>query len=264
MTTSELERRLAALLQRHAEDAMNNTHTEEQLERLLVDAERHARRRRLGWAAAGLAAAAAAAALIAWLPGSGPREAGPALPAQETQAEQVATAFVQAYGSFDRDQAASYLADDADLSVWTDAEGDDRWRLGNRWQEATGYKLLLDSCEEQGISSAGTEVGCTFDYHSLGSEELGRGPYSGDTFTFTIKDGMIVAAWQHLAFETNGFSDQMWEPFARWVSEAYPKDAAVMYANWPFTSLEALTPRSFKLWREHVKDYVEEQAGRNS
>ena len=37
MSTSELERRLGDMLQRHAEDAMNSTNTEEELERLQDD-----------------------------------------------------------------------------------------------------------------------------------------------------------------------------------------------------------------------------------
>ena len=58
MSTSELERRLGDVLQRHAEDAMNSTNTEEQLGRLLADTERSSRRRRRTWIAGGLVVAA--------------------------------------------------------------------------------------------------------------------------------------------------------------------------------------------------------------
>ena len=71
MSTSELERRLGEVLQRHAEDAMNSTNTEEELERLQDDIGRSARRRRRAWIAGGLVAVAAAAALIVWRPDLG-------------------------------------------------------------------------------------------------------------------------------------------------------------------------------------------------
>ena len=57
MSTSELERRLGDMLQRHAEDAMNGTNTEEELERLQDDTGRSTRRRRRAWIAGGLVAA---------------------------------------------------------------------------------------------------------------------------------------------------------------------------------------------------------------
>jgi hypothetical protein len=39
----------------------------------------------------------------------------------------------------------------------------------------------------------------------------------------------------------------MWEPFARWVSKAYPEDAAVMYEDGG-TSGVRLTKESIRLW----------------
>jgi hypothetical protein len=102
-------------------------------------------------------------------------------------------------------------------------------------------------------------VVCTFDSHALGSDELGLGPFSDNTATFTIRDGKILTAEMEYADATNGFTDQMWEPFGAWVAKAYPKDAALMYAHWPYRSEAALTDRSLELWAKHARDYVNEK-----
>lgn len=256
MNTSDLERRLAVVLQQHAEDAMNSTRTEEKLENLLTESERR-RRRRLGWAAGAVAAAAAVVALIAWAVGPGTNQSEEVVSARVPPAKQVATAFLDAYAGFDRATAASYLADGAALSIWENSLGLEVWRQGNRWFEAIGFRLVPDKCDTQGRQGSETQVRCTFHYHALGSDELGRGPFSDNTFDFTVRDGKIIAADMELGFETNGFSTQMWEPFAAWVSEAYPKDAAVMYDDWPGQSLESLTTRSIRLWGQHTRDYVQ-------
>lgn len=250
MTTSDLERRLSAVLHQHAEDAMNHTRTEEQLEALLVDAERAGRRRWLGWGATALVAAAAAIALVVWTPGLGSDQSETVVPAPEPTAEQVAEGFLEEYGGFDRVRAAAYLADSAD----TGDNGD--WRLENRFFQAIGFRLLLDPCEEQPSSPDAALVLCAFDYHALGSDELGRGPFSDNSFDFTVQDGKIVAFNLSLTYHANGFSSQMWEPFAAWVSETHPEDGPVMYDDWPDASSQALNETSFGLWEQRTREYV--------
>ena len=54
----------------------------------------------------------------------------------------------------------------------------------------------------------------------------------------------------------------MWDPLLKWVSRTYPEDAAVMYYKYPEeANFASETPRSLELWRQHVKEYVEAQAG---
>ena len=260
MTTSELERRLADVLQRHAEDAMNSTNTEEQLGRLLADTGQQRRRRRRAWVAGGLVAVAAAAALVVWSPDLGNRKTDRTPVDREQQAEQTSSAFVEAYADFDPDRAATYLADDADLTIWTDKLGDDHWRRGLGWLEAAGTRMTLDSCSSLWSSGGATYVSCVFDVQGLGSEELGRGPYPDNTFSLTVEDGEIVDASMELASRTNGFYEEMWRPFAKWVTRAHPEDAALMYYQWPETDWASETPRSMALWRDHVQDYVEAKA----
>ena len=179
----------------------------------------------------------------------------------DTKAQKVATGFVEAYGAFDADRAISYLADDADI-LWLmrsqgvlDAEGTlDEFRLLISLEQATGSKLTLDSCEETESSASATEVRCTFDVHRLGSDEIGLGPYSGNFFALTVRDGEIVEASQYRDY-TEIFP-QMWEPFHTWVATNYPDDAEVMYRAGSHNPL--LTRESIRLWERHTPEYVEE------
>jgi hypothetical protein len=175
---------------------------------------------------------------------------------------EVATSFLEAYGAFDADQAITYLADDADISNLIGSVGAQgvegtlgEFRLLISLLEAQGYKQTLISCEELGSSASGTSVRCTSDYHTLRSDEIGRGPFSAVSFDLTVRDGEIVRARKDFGVEE--FSTQMWEPFASWVSKAYPEDAAVMYEAGG-TSGVRLTKESIRLWERHTRGYVEE------
>jgi hypothetical protein len=179
----------------------------------------------------------------------------------DTKAQEVATGFVEAFGAFDADRAISYLADDADI-LWLmrtlgiqDVEGTlDEFRLLISLEQASGSKLTLDSCEEMESSASATEVRCTFDVHSLGSDEIGLGPYSGNFFTLTVHDGEIVRASQSRNYAE--FYSQMWEPFSNWVATNYPDDVEVMYQIGSHGA--RLSPESIRLWERHRREYVEE------
>jgi hypothetical protein len=166
-------------------------------------------------------------------------------------AAQVATGFLQAYGAFDADRAITYLADDADL-LPLGVHGTREFRLLLSFLGAQGFKQIRTFCEETSRSVFGTEVRCTFDFHAIRSDEIGKGPYSGSYFDLSVRDGRIVRATEYL--EISEFSPQMWEPFANWVSTKYAKDAAVMY-NETLTDYR-LTARSIRLWKQHTREYV--------
>jgi hypothetical protein len=175
------------------------------------------------------------------------------------QPVEVATSFLGAYGAFDAEQAITYLADDADITKLIGSVGAqgvegtlEEFRLLVSLAEATGYKQTLVSCEELGSSAAGTGVLCTSDYHNFRSDEIGRGPFSSVSFDLTLRDGEIVRARQDFGVEE--FSTQMWDPFARWVSKAYPKDATVMYEDGGGGM--RLTEESIRLWERHTREYV--------
>ena len=176
--------------------------------------------------------------------------------------QEVATGFVEAYGALDADQARAYLADDADISGLITSVGAEGMEgtpqelpLQISWLDASGYSQLLDSCRQTGSSSSGTVVRCTFDFGNLRSDEIGLGPWSGSYFDLTVRDGKVIRASEY--WETAGFSRQMWEPFARWVSRAYPEDAAVMYQDESHSGVR-LTAASIRLWEQHTRGYVKE------
>jgi hypothetical protein len=178
----------------------------------------------------------------------------------DTAAEEVAMGFVEAYGAFDVDKAITYLADDADVSQLMTSVGAkgvegtvEEFQLLSSWLEAVDYEQLLDSCAEQRSSASGSEVRCTFDFHLLGSAELGLGPFGVSYFDLTVLGGEIVRASTQWA--TEQLSPQAWEPFATWVSTAYPDDAAVMYADDTYSGIR-LTAESIRLWEQHSQEYV--------
>jgi hypothetical protein len=261
VTTPDLERQLAVVLQRHAEDAMNRTDTSAKLEDLLDGAQEDLRRRRRRTGATGLGAAAASIALIAavLIFAVNRDDAGePASPPDSvTPAEGIAYEFLEAYG-VDRQRASSYFANEAlaDRVLGSPADG--------RWLEATGFRTVNAECDQVTITDAGALVVCTYDFHGLGSDQLGEGPFGDNTFISTVRLGRVVEAVGRIveaerdeAHLTNGFSSAMWAPFNAWVSLAYPYDANVMYTDASHTQAR-LTNRSIALWERHVEEYVAE------
>lgn len=169
------------------------------------------------------------------------------------EAENIATQFVEAYVAHDADKATSYLAADVDLSKFTRDLG-----LGPyvRMDVATGFKRLFDSCVATSAAPTGISVRCPYDFHGIRSEEIGLGPYSGSWWDIAIEDGQIVSVSDEIVFMENGFSDQMWEPFARWIGSTHPEDGAVMYVNWPSILSAQYTDESIALWEERSSEYV--------
>lgn len=171
---------------------------------------------------------------------------------------EIATAFVEAYSALDVENAASYLAEDADLQLFNaDSEG---LPMAFRWDQAAGFELLLDSCAETRTGDAGSVVRCEYDYHALRSEEIGLGPYSGNWLDLTVVDGKITSAFDNLETSSNGFSSEMWEPFAAWMAENHPDDVITMYGDPSQTAME-LTDEAIALWEERTREYVDVVAG---
>lgn len=171
----------------------------------------------------------------------------------DAKALEVAQNFFAAYGAFDADRAITYLADDADLSG-IGAQGIREFRLLLSYLEAIRYRQLHTSCVDVGSSGLETYVHCTYDFHSNGSDQIGKGPYSGTSIHFTVSEGKIVRASMY--WELGKYASQMWYPFKEWVSTNYPKDLAVMYDE-TSTGDYALTVESIRLWKQHTREYLE-------
>ena len=269
MTATDLERRLADTLRRGADEVIATADTHTRHQELMRELRREPRDdrpprpapSRSGWRAwtVGVAAAAAVAAVVS-LPALVPRQTedreSPAR-VPEPSAIRVARDFVDAFASFDRVRAASLIAEDAELHIWTDRTGADVWRQGLRWLEAVGARVILRSCELEGSARLGTLVECAFDWHVLHSDELGYDPFVGGLFMFYVDDDRIV--WARQSGASDVFGVEVWDPFAAWVRETHPEDAPEMYADWPSQGYEALTPRSIELWRELSREWVQEQ-----
>ncbi len=175
----------------------------------------------------------------------------------DAEAVKVATGFLEAFGAFDAERAGTYLADDADISGLIDPQvppNIEGLSVMLSWLKVSGYQQTITSCETASMAPA-TGVVCAFDFHGIRSDEIGRGPFTGSDFTFTVRDGEIDKASMY--WETEKFSPQMWEPFADWVSTTYAKDAAVMYQDGTLSNFR-LTEKSIRLWGRHSREYVKE------
>jgi len=177
-------------------------------------------------------------------------ETQPAAPTVVTaEAEAVVQGFLDAYVANDADRALGYLDDD--VASW---ESPEQFRREIDWNEAAGFKQIINHCTQPGASEP--MIVCAFDFHGIRSDEIGRGPFGDNSWVFTLQGGKIISANQELAYLSNGFSAQMWEPFAAWVSTTYPDDAAVMYVN-SGMELESRTDESIALWEQHTREYVD-------
>ncbi len=182
--------------------------------------------------------------------------ATPAGPSATDDARQVAAGFLQAYSSYDADRAMGYLTDEAITPDWGSPEG---FRGDLAWNEAVGWTELRSPCEQLSLEGATVDLRCAYSVHALGSQQLGRGPYGDAYWDLRVRDGKIVRAHAEFPFGSNGFSVEMWEPFADFVDTTYPRDADVMYPDGTRSDART-TPESLRLWEQHIRDYVDEHA----
>ena len=180
----------------------------------------------------------------------------PAPAAAPTEAETVAANFLAAYAAYDADAIAALLAATRDVAgLWHPAD----WRLGLRFMQATGSRVIVAECHEPRSSSAAVLVRCPFEYHGLRSSELGLGPYDGSYMDLTVRDGEIVSMAMQWVNIENGFSAEMLEPFTHGSPPRIPTTSP------PCTSMrpepERITPDSIPLWEQRTQEYVAGGAG---
>ena len=253
---TDLERRLAGALHDRAETAMSRTDTEGNLQPLLADLESSARRRRLTWGVSAAAAAAAVvvALLLTGVPGLPSDDAEPQVPAGERTPVQVAADFVDAFAGYDAVGASLHLAPGADMRIWEGTDG--TWQRGLVWADTVGFTVLPGDCASQQRNGSRTLVRCPFDWHSMGSDRIGRGPYHGNAFYVVVDDGQIVTTEMDIPFETNGFSNEMWAPFSRWLRREYPADFARMIHQVDGVEVPYFTDDSIALWRTRMVSWL--------
>jgi hypothetical protein len=167
----------------------------------------------------------------------------------EAGAAAVATQFIQATYAYDLDAAQAMLTEDVNIDDGTVAE----WRDGLAWDKAIGTSLAELACAPGSTTPSGTQVHCIYSFNSLGSEELGRGPYPG-TYDLTVTDGQIAEAHLDFPFAENGFSQEMWEPMESWVWNEHEEDFLLLYGEAEKTPAEQ--EQALNAWTRNVAAYV--------
>lgn len=140
-----------------------------------------------------------------------------------------------------------------------DNGAEDRCVRGGGGDRHHGDRPILETRSGDGTTTgpgpaSAAALRCPFVFHTIRSDELGLGPFSGSCFQLTVRGGEIVRASR--TWETREFSPQVLEPFATWVSKRYPQDAAVMYTG----SGVRLTEELVRVWEKRSREYVDRRA----
>ncbi len=233
---------------------MDSTDTQTRLETLERDLEPNRPRVRVGWIAAAAAAAAVVAALVVVDTSRDDGSDTPAGPVDTGAATELASDFLDAVAAYDADRAASYLADGAGIQLTTTTVDAEATGPHLRWTRAAGIRLSPGRCEPESVSASAMTVACAYDLQGLGSERLGRGPFTDNVLRLTVVEGEIVSGVEE--WGSDAFKVTMWEPFVAWLLSNHVDEADFMFADWPGAMRPALTERSARLWAKNVDRYV--------
>jgi hypothetical protein len=267
---TKLERRVADVLHHHAEIAMSSTDTETQHRNFTAGIESSEHHRRAAW---GIGAVAAAAAIVIALVLGG--VAGPSsdksdtqLPARGRTPVQIATDYVDALSAYDATKAARDVAvGDDKLRFWP---GEASLREALAWAKAARFKISPKDCVSDRPVGGMTVVTCQFDWHHLGSDQLGWLPRGGE-FSVRVRDGRIEGAspsmdWPVFGLRQDEHGDHpMWPPFRSWLEREHPDDLPAMIlvggSGAPSAAFQApvYTDESLALWDRYVDDWVASQ-----
>jgi hypothetical protein len=192
----------------------------------------------------------------------------PDLDASAAEAEEVARGFVDAYIAGDADRALTYLADDL-IATEEDWGSPDRFRRDIAWQAAARYEWNVHECQRydgatedfgplDDVAASGQPIGtvvrCGLDFHALGSDALGLGPYD-ISWDLLVRDGRLVAT--NRGNWTPQFELDLWGgPFANWIRTEHPDDVLVMYVD-SSQDHSHTTDESLRLWEQRTDEYVQ-------
>jgi hypothetical protein len=251
--TREVERQLAAVLHRHAEDAMNRTNTEveyRKLQSVLTEEGVQTARRR--WVGGGVAAAVVAAVVGVGVwsadPG-GDRSSPPVAEAPDSTRTANLTAaegFAFAFADHDAAAAAPYLAPGEE--PWAG------WRAGWKRDSAWGVEYLMKPCTKQYIISDSTVFDCPYAMHLLGSREVGEGPFRHNTLLVSVSHGKVLWADNTMPFETNGMGQHL-DSVHDWLAQNHPKDKPFLFQEEQDVR-PGEWPRWTQLWQQYTREYV--------
>lgn len=257
MSTRNVERELTTLLHRHAEDAMNDTDTQTERERLHDVLGNEPRVTRTPLLVAAAAAALAVVGTIAVWTTSFPDNwtVSPAPPApsndleREADAEALADQFMVAY--VERDLATVNAI--TRVGAWGDVGDDFDADLATKegWQ-ATYFP---EPCAATAATYVAVVVECEASLHIMGSEETGVGPFRRNIFTFVVRDGQIIEAGNTHPHTTNGMGDYL-SVVTDWVLiQASPAERALLDSQ-PGDLSDTDVEQWVDLWSQSIDAYV--------
>jgi hypothetical protein len=234
---------------------MKHTNTLAEHQKLLsVVADDQARtgpRRR--WVAGGIAAAAVAAVTVGITVSSSNIGADPSSPPiaqapDSTRTGNLAAAegFAAAFVDHDPAAARAYLAPGEE--PWFGWEA--AWQRDSAW----GVEYLMKPCTKKYNISDSTVFSCPFAMHLLGSREVGKGPFRGNTLTVTVIDGRASYADSAMPFETNGMGQHL-DSIHAWVAKYHPKDKAFLFQD-EQDLRPGEWPRWTQLWKQYTQEYI--------
>ncbi|MFP5253605.1 MAG: hypothetical protein ACLGH4_07400 [Actinomycetes bacterium] len=252
MSSLDVERRLTQVLHRHAEDAMSQTDTQQELREFLSrgdpEPSRALGRNRFTAAVAAGVAATAAAAAVFWTADLAAERADPA-PVVEPAPDpaQVADEYTAAYAAYDTAKVLSMADPDADLGGL---------RLSQERDEAFGFRLFMEPCRAGSVLGYGTQVACPFSLHVMHSEEVGSGPFENATFNVMVtEDGKVLDSNPDWNFELNGMTEH-WEKVTDWVWAQHPDQQEFLALDEPEVPA-AEWDRWLELWERYLQEYAD-------
>lgn len=256
MSTRELERDLAAVLHRRAEDAMNSTDTQAEHNRFYEVLETEPRDEQPRWVV-GLVAAAAAVAVTSaiWVaipddpavepvPAPAPGEDRGRESAAESVAQQTADAFAR------RDENALNAL--TRVGAWDDL--DDELLFAETWK----FDYDVEPCVTTATTYVAVVVTCPATVDAAYSVDVGRGRFGDVVFAFVVRDDEVIDVGMTLNHDTSGLGDYM-ASVSDWMeSHATPADRAFLERE-PSMLPEAEQARSVRLRHQYLDAYLEDQ-----
>ena len=166
--------------------------------------------------------------------------------------------FLDAYGAFDADRALSYLSEEAidDPRPVEFASTPEEFRRELAVYEAFRYRHTITGCETVGDSPSGIALRCAFDRHELGSDAVGLGPYTDNSWELTVRDGKLTSAASEWTFDRS--SPERWEIFSSWVATNHPDEVLVLYED-DSRSQYANTDEAAVLLKQRVDEFVAQE-----
>jgi hypothetical protein len=160
----------------------------------------------------------------------------------------VAESFAAAFVAHDVDAAESYLAPGM-TQPWLGAD--------RAWKRDAAYRVeyLMKPCTETGSTTDSTIFTCPYSMHLLGSREVGKGPYRGNTLWVTVADGKVRSADTEMPFETNGMGEHFDEVHT-WVADHHPQDYNQFLVRDEQNVGPVEWPRWTRLWQQYIKEYI--------